>query len=62
LAITEDSLRENFAKVFGGFSCNIMAKILYIYLSKGADFAMINFLRFVEAFLPVTSDYGEVRS
>ena len=61
LAITEESLRENFAKVFGGFSCNIMAKLLYVYLSRGADFAMINFLRFTEAFLPVMSDYSEVR-
>jgi hypothetical protein len=61
LAITEETLRENFAKVFGGFSCNIMAKLLYVYISRGADFAMINFLRFTEAFMPVMSDYSEVR-
>jgi hypothetical protein len=52
---------ENFHKVFGGFSCNIMGKLLYLYLSKGADFAMINFARFVTAFMPVLSDYSEVR-
>jgi hypothetical protein len=52
---------ENFPKVFGGFSCNIMGKLLYLYLSKGADFAMINFARFVTAFMPVLSDYSEVR-
>jgi len=34
-AITEESLVENFSRVFGGFHCKIFAKLMYIFLSCG---------------------------
>ena len=46
--ITERSLRENFEKLFS-FKCDILARIMYIKLSKRKDSAKIRFLQFAEA-------------
>lgn len=46
--ITEQSLRENFEKLFS-FKCDILARIMYIKLSKRKDSAKIRFLQFAEA-------------
>jgi hypothetical protein len=47
-AITEDTLVENFHRVFGGHPCKIFAKLLYIYLAYGQDCAQINYMRFLD--------------
>lgn len=46
--ITEQSLRENFEKLFT-FKCDILARVMYIKLSKRKDCAKIRFLQFAEA-------------
>ena len=60
-SITEQSIQDNFSRVFGGYHAPIVAKLLYIYLSRGVDCVHIDFFRFATAFLPVMSDYSEVR-
>jgi hypothetical protein len=46
--MTENSLRENFEKLFG-YKCDILARIMYIKISKKKDCAKINILQFWEA-------------
>lgn len=41
--MTEDSLRENWVKLFG-FPCDILARIMFIKMSKRKRCAKINFL------------------
>jgi hypothetical protein len=41
--VTEQSLRENFSKIFGA-ECDILARIIYIKISRRKDHAKINFL------------------
>ena len=55
--ISEKSLRENFEKLFN-FPCDILARIMYIKLSKRKDCAKINFLQFADA---VTGLLDEVK-
>jgi len=43
--LTERSLTENFEKLFG-YKCDVLAKIMYIKLSKRKDCAKINLVRF----------------
>ena len=47
--MTERSLTENFEKLFG-YRCDVLAKIMYIKLSKRKDCAKINLIRFYEVF------------
>lgn len=46
--ITEQSIRENFEKLFS-YKCDILARILYIKLSKRKDCAKIRFVMFAES-------------
>ena len=48
--MTEESLRENWVKLFG-FPCDILARIMFIKMSKRKRCAKINFLQFSEALL-----------
>ena len=60
-ALTEDTLVENFHRVFGGNHCKVFAQLMYIYLSNRQDCVQINYVRFLQAFTPVLSEYAEVR-
>lgn len=58
--ISESSLINNFEKLFDGYRCDFLAKIIYLYLSNqnlikmnGKDCKLINFIGFIQAFLPL---------
>ena len=50
--ITEKSMLSNFEKVFG-HKCDILAKIMYVFLSKGKECSYISFAQFGQAFMPL---------
>ena len=59
--ITEESMRENFGKVFGS-DCDIMAKLLYVKMSGMRERAKISFMEFITLFIPLYNDNVNVRS
>ena len=52
---------ENFENLFN-YKCNIMAKILYIKLSKQKDKAKINFLSFYQLFIGLFDEVKDKRN
>jgi hypothetical protein len=60
-AITESSLRENFEKLFG-FKCDILARVMYIKMSKRKMCAHITFMDFHDTFIRVIDDAKDQRN
>ena len=48
--LKESSIRQNFHKLFGGHECDILAKMIYLFLANGKDCIYISFVTFAESF------------
>jgi hypothetical protein len=51
--LTETSIRSNFHRLFGGHECDILAKMIYLFLANGKDYIHINFVTFAENMMPL---------
>lgn len=61
LTLTEHSIEENLSRLLGGYACPILAKLLFLLLSRLKGEPHIDFLTFSNALLPLMSEYSEIR-
>lgn len=59
--LTEKSIVEHFAALFG-YRCDPVAKLLYIKMAKGKDFAKIDFLKFARVLDPFLDEVPKKRN
>jgi hypothetical protein len=59
--ITEDSMRDNFEKLFG-YPCDILARIIYIKMASRKRCARIDFLQFAEAMMDIVDEVKDRRN
>eukprot|EP00347_Sterkiella_histriomuscorum_P015607 403356388 len=60
--ITEQSMIENFSNLFGGHQVDIVAKLIYLYLSQGKDFVHLGIVQFGNVFIPLLNESKERRN
>ena len=58
--ITEQSLMENFPKLFG-FECQQLAKVMYIKMANRTNFAKVNFMKFADCFMGLLDERKDKR-
>ena len=61
LTLTEHSIEEHLPRLLGGYACPIIAKLLFLLLSRLRGGPHIDFLTFSHALLPLMSEYSEIR-
>ena len=59
--MTEDSLSENWVKLFG-HKCDILARIMFIKMSKRKRCAKINFIQFHDALIDIVDEIKDRRN
>ena len=52
ISLNENSFKQNFKLIFG-VDCQFFGKILYLYMARGYDKAIISFGRFLECLYPL---------
>mmetsp|Transcript_2823 Transcript_2823/g.4400 ORF Transcript_2823/g.4400 Transcript_2823/m.4400 type:complete len:144 (-) Transcript_2823:279-710(-) len=59
--ITEQSIVENWDRLFK-YKCDILARVLYIKMSKKKDFSKINFIQFTHTVMDILDEIKDRRN
>ena len=59
--ITESSLRQKFHLLFD-YKCDIIARVIYIKMSKRTDKAKIDFIKFINCFMGLLDEVKDRRN